>query len=167
MVPHTATFRIKFAGRPEGPGEAGADFGPAAGPPQDPPKIKKSNCFTVTVAVMCPRAPVTKVLPHNLTTCSVMLDYLLNNASGPRAGLPGPVLAANLTNTDQNPVPNSPGLRPAQCGIGFWLVRAEFPAKTGPKNPARGPDFGSCAIGFRPKPAQKTLPGDRILARAQ
>ena len=44
----------------------------------------------------------------------------------------GPILAVKLMWTDQNPVPNCPGLRPGQCGTGFWFVQASFPVEFGP-----------------------------------
>ncbi len=66
---------------------------------------------------------------------------LLNSASGPRAGLPGPVLAGNLMHTDQNPVPNCPSLRPSNLD----------------------PDSGPFALAFPPKPVQppEAWPGEQ------
>ncbi len=49
---------------------------------------------------------------------------------GPRAGLPGLVWAGRLMRTDQNPIPNCPGLRP---GILGQDLGNNFPAKAGPK----------------------------------
>ena len=53
---------------------------------------------------------------------------------GPLRGrLPEPVSPIKLTQTHQNPVPNSQSLRPGHLGTGFWSVRMSSPAKTGPE----------------------------------
>ena len=58
---------------------------------------------------------------------------LAKRASGARAGLPRPVLAASPLRTDQSPVPNCPGLRPGLFGTGCWSVCNEFPANADPR----------------------------------